>query len=574
MAASLMNQELFYRLQRQRQKIGESGSPLRAFEHPSRCSVDLDYEVRVKQRALRFQPNGERQPDDWSPGPQSRCGRLNSSGRLNLELWESSSRGASRAHSEEPTPCQAGIAVESRQVQSLFLSLPTPSRAFAGVAQIAPSPVASAPVDDELAPPGSSSPPEHGKLSSGSPPTPQALPFADDPGSACQAQEEGDEEDEHKQEDDCEDEVEVLDQHSVKDVTQSLDLSVAGYDEASEITDASLDDGVDEEGCAASCGGACSAGDGDCSLGGPQVLRPLQEWVDAADVHMGYMEPVPEAACFCMSTGEPLEEAGQDGGAYEARLVEELLARGLRASGHEPLEYDLLEYLGHLPEELVCKLKRSQEMHEELVQRLNLRLQTLQAKARSRNDVVEKGPPPRPRSATVEAQEEWRRELRSQMAGRVMAAQEARLRLSAEAREASSRAKLEQTRRAVNERVATLTRRAEREENECRGRVVAAKLERERVRRSLAVANQELEKSRQQVEEAEEAMRIVEIRAHDAEKARKPKLKEAEGLRAELKTLRAQATRNQCIQQRTRDLQKELDAVMRALGGRSVSALS
>lgn len=152
--------------------------------------------------------------------------------------------------------------------------------------------------------------------------------------------------------------------------------------------------------------------------------------------------------------------------------------------------------------------------------------------------------------------------MRSQMAGRVLAAQEARLRLAAEAHEAAMRAKLEYTRRAAQERISSMARRAEREENECKNRAAAALMERDRVHRSLEVANRELTRSRQQVAEAEEEIRAAEARGKELERLRKPRLKEAENLRAELKALRVRAGRCQCMEQRVRDLQKELDATM------------
>merc|ERR1719336_2035480 len=92
----------------------------------------------------------------------------------------------------------------------------------------------------------------------------------------------------------------------------------------------------------------------------------------------------------------------------------------------EPLEYELLDYLSELPEGLVDKLQASMQMHEDLMDKMSKRLEALQAKAISREIAPTKGVQPRARGAAAEAQDEWRKELRSQMA---------RLRLAAEAHE-------------------------------------------------------------------------------------------------------------------------------------------
>lgn len=318
--------------------------------------------------------------------------------------------------------------------------------------------------------------------------------------------------------------------------------------------------------------------------------------------------------------------------------------------GYEPMEYMVLDYLSCLPKEFINKLKYNMEVHDKLVQQLRKRNGKLQARVREKEartgskpilvDHQEENPPdsaqvasdmelpctslaglscdeegdhmsghgglgataasvllvaapteiPAARQkadatpsvdairtdATMEKAPElighhpesdsWHTELRIQMASKVAAAQAARLRLGAEAHEAAMRVRLEHTCKAARERIAATTRRTQREEEECRVRAYAAKLERERVQRDLDAAMREQAVIKAQMAELEEAIRVADVRGRESEKVRKVRAREVEALRSELKVHRSRASRTQNAQHRIRDMQRELEATYAALG--------
>jgi chromosome segregation ATPase len=155
---------------------------------------------------------------------------------------------------------------------------------------------------------------------------------------------------------------------------------------------------------------------------------------------------------------------------------------------------------------------------------------------------------------------------RSQTALRIAAAQETRLRVEAEAHEKVMRAKLDQTRRVAQERVSELTRRAQREEEGCSSRAVAAKADRARVERASEQVREQQEDVKRQISEFEDKIREADMRCRAGEKVRRARAKELESLRSELKAHRPRATRHQIAQQRVRDMQRELRATLTALG--------
>lgn len=335
------------------------------------------------------------------------------------------------------------------------------------------------------------------------------------------------------------------------------------------------------------------AGDGDCDDGvlgfETQVLHPLRDWL-AVPVPTPRTAAAENAARFSLSCEPNGEDEEEEHAMDPASLVDGNARLPTAAAGSTAplglleeqdssaaiedclglLEYDLLDYMDQLPEGLICKLRGNLQMHNEYVQQLCKRREILEAKARARrrDNPRQVGAAARTRAAAVlTAQDEWRRELRSQMAGRILAAQEARLRLAAEAHEAAMRAKLEHTRRAAQERASAMAKRAAAEEEEVKNRTAAAKLERERVRRHFETTKRELERSRSQVAEVDAEIKAAEAQARTLEGAKRPRVKEAEALRSELKAHRARATRHQNTEQRVKDLHRELEIVHKALGG-------
>jgi len=262
----------------------------------------------------------------------------------------------------------------------------------------------------------------------------------------------------------------------------------------------------------------------------------------------------------------------------------------------EPMEYVLLDYLNSLPADFVEKLKHSLEVHESLVQRFSRRNARLQELVRGRAATASEAPTPVlevplpgaeatparrgahagdegaafSRSGDTAAKadgnpdcrrsraEAWQRELRAQMADRIAAAQAARLRLGAEQQEAAMRARLEHTCRAARERIMATSRRTLRREEECRARECAARLERGRVQRELESRAREQAMLKVQVTELEEAIRVAEARARESDRARRVRAREAQALRNELKAHKTRAARYQQVEQRIKDLGREL----------------
>jgi len=169
-------------------------------------------------------------------------------------------------------------------------------------------------------------------------------------------------------------------------------------------------------------------------------------------------------------------------------------------------------------------------------------------------------------SATPSAAELRKRDLREQMAGKMAAAQEARLRLAAEAHEAAMRTRLDRTCRVARERIAAMTRRTQRTEEECNQRASAARLARERMQRDLEAAQRETIAARAAIAELEDAARATDARVYEADSNRRSKTREVESLRSELKAHRARASRASHAGQRLRELQKELTSTLAELG--------
>jgi len=161
---------------------------------------------------------------------------------------------------------------------------------------------------------------------------------------------------------------------------------------------------------------------------------------------------------------------------------------------------------------------------------------------------------------------EWRVQWRAQLAERVQAAQEARVRLGAEVHEATMRARLEHTCRAARERIAATARRAQREEEEVRSQALVAQAERERVAARLEACLQERVAASVRVAELEEAVRLAESKCREGESVRRARGREAETLQAELKAHQVRAVQIEASQHRVSELQRELKSAYAVLG--------
>mmetsp|Transcript_78135 Transcript_78135/g.201205 ORF Transcript_78135/g.201205 Transcript_78135/m.201205 type:complete len:668 (+) Transcript_78135:53-2056(+) len=359
-----------------------------------------------------------------------------------------------------------------------------------------------------------------------------------------------------------------------------------------------------EQDCAAIPGGLVQdggfspfSGIGRASSPEPQVVTPRRE-LPLSQYSIADGESVsPCKSRRAFAGGVEAESFSADG-----QAVSELLWHGapdLDKDGTEPLEYAMLDYFDRLPEGLIRQLKVCLDNHDELVHQLQRRFDQLRERARKGTgeaaaegaEASDKEPDQvadaegQPAAATwpkedaepavagsdsvrraaAEPAEAWRRELRAQMATRVAMAQEARLRLAAEAHEAAMRARLDYTNRAAKEKVAAMTMRAERDEEDVRIRALTAKSERERTLRDLEAAQRELARGRAQCKALEEEIAAADARCRRQNKFFKAKTREAETLRSELKAHRARAAKSQTTEKRVKDLQRELQATLAAL---------
>lgn len=220
-------------------------------------------------------------------------------------------------------------------------------------------------------------------------------------------------------------------------------------------------------------------------------------------------------------------------------------------------EYDLLDYFELLPLELTSKLKSNQEQHDELVRKLRRRSKKLQAKARRRSSLAQQ------RQQDLGEHDETERAAQPS---------EGCLRLAAEAMEAAARARLEHARRASEEHLAGMARRAELKEEELRKREAAVASERARCRRNLEGALRELEQSRQRMEREEKESQAAEHRCQESERSAQTRRAEADALRVELRELQARFTAGRVAEARVAALRQELEQVREALGSAPVPA--
>lgn len=245
------------------------------------------------------------------------------------------------------------------------------------------------------------------------------------------------------------------------------------------------------------------------------------------------------------------------------------------------MEYFLLDYLGLVPEGIFEKLRESLDAHEDLVRQLTRRNERLQARVQRGSCCTQAGSPAanarspastaRSPASTSSAEKKektraaWRRELRSQVASKLAAAQETMLRAGAEAHHAAMKARLERTCRAARERIAAMSRRAELDERECEAGSAAAQKERERLGAALEDLLQQQGKARENLTSLEGDIRALDARCRTGEKTRRAYLTELESLRSELYNHKVRAKRGQAVEKRVRDLERELQATTNAI---------
>jgi hypothetical protein len=223
----------------------------------------------------------------------------------------------------------------------------------------------------------------------------------------------------------------------------------------------------------------------------------------------------------------------------------------------EPLEYFLLDYGGELPDVLVDKLKADHTIHEDFVRQLWRRNGKLRRRARSQkeNEVA---------SSNIEQRsvaDGKRRELLARGAtNSIAAAQEASKRVAAEAYEAAMHAKLTRTCRRTEARIACMTRKAEKAEEECRKKKHTAILERARMRREFENVNNEIARTESHIADLEDAIRTEGGKFRDKEAERKAVAREVEALRCEARAHRARAGKHMRTEQCIEDLGRELEA--------------
>lgn len=267
----------------------------------------------------------------------------------------------------------------------------------------------------------------------------------------------------------------------------------------------------------------------------------------------------------------------------------------------EPMEYAALECLEQLPPGLSEKLRDNLAMHEELVRRLCKRNERLRARVRAlgrdpytaihdgqfeplggelRGKATPQASPAKIRSsptpsshsqraaasaAAAAAELRRKQRLRSEMTARAAMMQETRRRIDAEAHEASMRVKLERTLQAARERITVMTRRAEKEEKECRQRAQAAFAERGGLQRSLQAVLGSQQVATVQIGKLEEEVRVANCRAKGWEREKSSYVKQIEQLRNELKAQKTRAVRGQLTEQRVKELQRELQVLDEAV---------
>jgi len=612
-----MNRELQEKLLRARQRMGESGFPVKGdveVEPASRATIDLEHEGRVRQRALGFQQVGMvpkiqgRLEQDGRPdqGRQDQDGVVGSN--FCLGFWKD------RETSSGPSvPMTTPRTMATPRTTAPMPRLPSQGLVEANACLVL------AVAKESEAPPLAAEFPALSAEWLRSLPTPcrrgsatlvEAVPSWGVPTSALQAQaaplDEAD--DEPCPAEGSEGSSSVAEEVAEALVEEEASSTLVGEETAGPPEAGStacedelapepsvaqvreLDEGPREEEVLA--GGALAVGaaeacarEGEQEVGvgsdededdedevgalGTQVLRPLQGWLAVLTPRGTNLRP---AAEYALAASEPPLE-----GDAEFGLEQENSEAWVPEGCFDLFEYDILDYFDQLPEGILAKLRGSFQMYQEFVQDTVKKNELLRAKLiRARETaasqmVAAEAASHRARGTEMSmARDEWRRELRKEMSSRILLAQEARLRIAAEANEAAMRAKLEYTKRVAHERIVSLTKNVEVQEEACRSRAIAARSERERVKRHLEAARREIEQATQQVSDMDKEIKAVDGRfRRDPE--RESKLRnEAKLVRNEVKAHKARVTKHKGTQQRVKDLARELEdtrLVLAQLGG-------
>jgi hypothetical protein len=296
-----------------------------------------------------------------------------------------------------------------------------------------------------------------------------------------------------------------------------------------------------------------------------QILKPLQNWD-------GPQERLQSCMYRRLSRGDPASPSKDKFTAASGSTASCATALGKLGGldpqdGMEPLEYFLLDYAGELPDEVVTKLKTDLEIHEDFVRELWRRNEKLRQRAQRCKD--SEAPPPDVDLRT--AAEGRRRELLAVgAASRMEAAQEANKRVAAEAYEAAMQARLTRTCRRAEAQIATMTRKAEKTEEESRKKKHVAIVERARTRRESESVGSEIARTEAHLSDLEEAIRNEGQKFRDKEADRKAVAREVEALRCEARAHRARAGKHIRTEQRIEALTRELQAMrdkMASVGG-------
>jgi len=151
------------------------------------------------------------------------------------------------------------------------------------------------------------------------------------------------------------------------------------------------------------------------------------------------------------------------------------------------------------------------------------------------------------------------------MAVKIAAVEETKLRVGAEAHYAAMKAKLQHTCKTARERIAAMAQRAELREREYRASSAAASAERERLQASLEAVKQQQAEARARIAGLEGDIHDLDRQFRAGEKARRAYLGDLESLRCELRGHKARAARGRAAEQRVSDLERELQATMKAV---------
>jgi len=238
-------------------------------------------------------------------------------------------------------------------------------------------------------------------------------------------------------------------------------------------------------------------------------------------------------------------------------------------TNYEPFEYCMLEYMTDLPEGLVEKLKESLDMHQSAVDRLRTKNQFLRRKALSTVNHQTRGLSPDAlvarslsfcTAAVAGSAADRARELRAQAAASIAAAREERMSRERLRAEQAARDHLQLTCQKACAAVSTAARSSERREESCKRRWEVEQLEGLRVKHELQSTSRDLALSDDQILELQRSMALANGRRRAHCEARKALQTEIEKLRKESSAHRARQQKQQASAERMAQLRKELNS--------------